>query len=50
MDFLIGGCSATGSVMKAWKSTRFLVRVVLPRMTPLATSSAAKRLTAPCRL
>ena len=29
---------------------RFLVCVVLPRMTPVATSRAAKRLTVPCRL
>lgn len=44
------GCSATISSMKAWKSVRFLVCVVLPRMTPVATSSAANRLMVPWRL
>lgn len=36
--------------MKAWKSVRFWVGVVLPRITPVATSKAANKFMGPVKL
>src|ERR1700747_404254 len=58
VDLTVGRLVSMIAVLKSWKSTRFLVCVVFPRMPPVATSracpwpeqGAAKRLTVPCRL
>jgi len=50
MDFPIGRLLGDQVGHKGLEIDAFLVCVVFPRITPVATSSAAKRLTVPCRL